>query len=224
MFGFGKKSPKNREVLEKEILENKIELRKLTEKLKLMLAKELATARKLKEQGMKSSSNYSRIGISYYMLQAAQKAYSRMDDITSSAELGQLMQGLNGLMEAINGIGKQTAKPKASGLLSNIEKMQAAQKAENNALAEMLKGLGAGTAEPVSNDLSGLVGLDVIEGLINGSAPVTSDLPADAVPITASVQTQQQPAVKAAEQTQTQENDYDEAENLRMLQQLINKL
>ena len=223
MFGFGKKSSKNREVLEKEILENKIELRKLTEKLKLMLAKEIATARKLKEQGLKSSSNYSRIGISYYLLQAAQKAYSRMDDITSSAELSQMMQGLGDLVKVINGIGAKTEKPKASGLLAGIEKMQASQKAENDALAGMLKGLGASTAASSSNDISGLVGLDIIEGLINGSAPVTSDLPADAVPITASVQTQQ-PVVKTAEQPQTQESGYDEAENLRMLQQLINKL
>lgn len=216
MFGFGKKK---QELSEQQIVDSKIELRKLMEKLKVMLVREVATARKLKEKGMKSSSNYSKIGVTYYLLQIVQKAYNRLDDLRSSAELSELMGGLSSVIGSINRIGEQTAKPKTSSLLNNLGKMQKSAKSENANLAEMLKGLSVTASEPVENDLSGLVGLDVIERLINGESADTMDIPADAVPITKTVQKTQTTA-----NVQTTEEEFDEVENLRKMQELIDQL
>lgn len=216
MFGFGKKK---QELSEQQIVDSKIELRKLMEKLKVMLVREVATARKLKEKGMKSSSNYSKIGVTYYLLQIVQKAYNRLDDLRSSAELSELMGGLSSVIGSINRIGEQTAKPKTSSLLNNLGKMQKSAKSENANLAEMLKGLSVTASEPVENDLSGLVGVDVIERLINGESADTMDIPADAVPITKTVQKTQTTA-----NVQTTEEEFDEVENLRKMQELIDQL
>ncbi len=219
MFGFGKK---NQEIPEKQILDSKIELTKLTEKLKVMLAREIGTARKLKAQGMKSSSNYSRIGIAYYLIQIVRKAYNRLDDITNGAELNELMGGISSVVAGINSIGNQTSKPNMGGLLSGLGKMQTAEKSQNTALTDILRGLGGSLTESPSNDMTGLVGLDVIERLINGDSAETTDLPADAVPIGTPVRTQTENVIKTG-QVEKKE-PYNEEDTLKMMQELIDRL
>ena len=77
------------------ILASKVRLRKIMDQSTAMLEKELKIARALKAKGMKSASNYSKIGTAFYLQKIAKQAYGRLDDISSTAELNSVMNSLS---------------------------------------------------------------------------------------------------------------------------------
>ncbi len=232
MFG---KRKNNQEEFEKQLLDNQIKLKEQESSLMKMLSREIGQARQLKEQGLKSPSNYSRIGIVFYLLQAVKKAMERLNSVRDNGELNQIMGDLGGLLGNINEIGTQTAKPKLGNLISGITKMRTAEKEENEGLAGLLKGLAGSVAQTSDIDISNLVGLGTIERLINGDLTAVSGLPADVVPIQEEVKSQKvmpqtvesmsQMAKKSANTvSEAQTERYDDDATVKLIQDMVKRL
>lgn len=182
MFGFGKKKEISADELSAQVLQKRVQLRKLMDQSQMNLQKEILTARQLKKQGMKSASNYSRIGIWNYVFQASKQAYDRLGEISSTAELNQVMSSLSGLIGEINKLGNSTKKADGGALLGNINKMSAASDREARGMASFMGRMGDTVNQQPMTTVDGMMGLGDIEALINGTVN-PMEMPSDVVPI-----------------------------------------
>ena len=165
------------------ILASKVRLRKIMDQSTAMLEKELKIARALKAKGMKSASNYSKIGTAFYLQKIAKQAYGRLDDISSTAELNSVMNSLSSALGQVNQIGAQSTKGDSRGMLQGLKKMQNAAARDEGSLAPLLDSVSAAADRQTEAQFSQFADMNTIEALINGGLDAL-DIPADAVPIT----------------------------------------
>ena len=187
---FDKKKKVSREEQEQAILKNKVRLRKIMDQSQAMLQKELLIARTLKSKGMKSASNYSKIGTAFYLQKIAKQAYDRLDDISSTAELNNVMNSLSSALGQVNRIDSQATKADTKGMLNGLKNMQKAAARDEGNLASLLDTVSATADQQREQQFAQFMDMNTIEALINGGLDAM-DIPADAVPIQ---NTQKRPA------------------------------
>ena len=185
MFGKSRKKEPTSAELESEILKTKVALRKVKAQYSTILERELRTARYLKAKGMKSASNYSKIGTAYYLLKMVDRAYARLDDIGSTNELNQTMSALGAALGQVNKLSGQLGKNDGRNIMAEAGRLEKDAVREEKQMMDMLKGFSQTDKAPKNDFTENLAGLDIIESLINGtSMEDLSQMPADAVPIT----------------------------------------
>lgn len=99
MFGKSKTNPKEQEMA---VLQSRVTLRRLEERYRVMLERELRTVRALKAKNMENASNDSKIRLNYYMLQVIRNAQERLSNITDMTEVNQSMSELNDVLQTVN--------------------------------------------------------------------------------------------------------------------------
>lgn len=240
---FGKKKKVQQQDPQVQIMNAKIAIRKLQEQTDVQLQRELTTARELKKQGLKSPSNYKRIGIYYFMNLIIRTALERVNDIQGNMGMNEIMESLTGALTAVSQIGKAGGSVNANKLMENIKKLNSGASKSNKELDTVLEGLSGALQPTGSNDNFNFAGVNMIEALINGDQNV-STIPPDAVPITPNTQSQSftsavneqttafhsnvnanAPKVDlTAEASNVQNKPFDQEENLKQINDLVNSL
>lgn len=155
--------------LDDVIFETQVELGTLKKKYKANLQKELSVARVNKRKNVKSTKNYSKIGVAYYSLLVIDGAEKRINDIASTRDLSVCMNSLASVLYTINGLGGKIEKPQTKRMINEAEKLGKGSEGEEKELAKMLgsmKDMTVGSGKE-KLDISSLVSVDVIERLIN---------------------------------------------------------
>lgn len=165
---FEKKS-NTKKSLDDVIFETQVELGTLRRKYKATLQKELSVARVNKRKNIKSTKNYSKIGVAYYSLLVIDGAEKRLNDISSTRDLSVCMNSLASVLYTINGLGGKIEKPQTKIMINEAEKLGKGSEGEEKGLAKMLgsmKNMTVGSGKE-NLDINSLVSVDVIERLIN---------------------------------------------------------
>lgn len=134
MFGKPKMTQRERE---ETILECRVTLRKLQKKYKLMLDRELMQARGLREKGLKSNSNETKIKLNYYMLRVIDQTAERLTDIQDTAQLNEAMSEFANVLASINKMSESVDRRGGKSLAAGIGKMQMQQKKEEKSLGSI---------------------------------------------------------------------------------------
>ena len=151
------------------IFELLVELSALKRRYKATLQKELTVAQVNKRKNIKSTKNYSKIGVAYYSLLVIDGAEKRINDISSTRELSVCMNSLAGVLSTINRLGNKIEKPKTRTMISEAENLGKGSEGEEKELAKMLgsmKDMSIGSSKE-KLDINSLVSVDIIERLIN---------------------------------------------------------
>lgn len=180
MFRFGK-DKKSPEDTQRQVQETQIRLRLLSGQAKTGLQRELAQARALRARGMRSPSNDTRLGIYYFLHQITQIAYTRVNDIQSSAQLKETMDGLTQVIGSVTQLGKQGDAINFQSLFQGLDRMKRGAAGEEEGLLGALGGLSGALKQPGSSNNSSMPESDLIERLIAGEE--LPEFPADAVPV-----------------------------------------
>lgn len=182
MLDFLRKSKKDTVNLTEQILNQRIALNQLKKKLGVMLESEIAVAKKLKEQGMKSPSNYMRIGLYYKMIGLVHDSYMRLDEIQSDDELNRITGDLASVMSVLNGMSSSNADMAQKGLKKQYNLLGRKSDEAHRSMGDLFKALDtAGNSENKEIKLNKNEE-SFIESLINGGG-IASDIPSDAVPL-----------------------------------------
>lgn len=235
MFGKKKNVQQDPQV---QIMNAKIAIRKLQEQTDNQLQRELNTARQLKNQGLRSPSNYKRIGIYYFMSLIIQTALERVNNIQGNMDMSEVMESLTGALTAVSQIGKTNGSVNAGKLIENVKKLNAGAGKANQELDNVLNGLAGAFQTSQTNDSFNFSGVSVIESLINGDKN-PSMIPPDAVPITqnqsfasnmntaTTFNSNVNEAMKVEqpeEPLKAQNKPFNQEENLKQINDLVNSL
>lgn len=157
--------------IDRAVLDTNVRLDNLKDRYKVMLNRQLMTARYNQKQGIPASSdNYSKIGVAYYSLSIIDTAKKRMQSISSSRELYNCMNELNATLGAVNGLNGKIGNLDTKGVVKELGRMNTGSGGASADLVKalsILSGLETGGVTDVV-PIDSLVSRDVIEGLING--------------------------------------------------------
>lgn len=182
MLDFLKKNKKDTVNLTEQILNQRIALNQLKKKLGVMLQSEITVAKKLKEQGMKSPSNYMRIGLYYKMIGLVHDSYMRLDEIQSGDELNRITGDLASVMSVLNGMSSSNADMTKKGLKKQYDLLGRKSDEARKSMGDLFKSLNT-TGSSANKEIKFNESEEsFIESLINGGG-IASDIPSDAVPL-----------------------------------------
>ena len=157
--------------IDRAVLDTNVSLDNLKDRYKVMLNRQLMTARYNQKQGIPASSdNYSKIGVAYYSLNIIDTAKKRMQSISSSRELYNCMNELNATLGAVNGLNGKIGNLDTRGVVKELGRMNTGSGGASADLVKalsILSGLETGGVQDVV-PIDSLVSREVIEGLING--------------------------------------------------------
>lgn len=168
---FEKKSSTKKSV-DDIIFEAQVELGMLKNKYKATLQKELSVARVNKRKNIKSTKNYSKIGVAYYSLLVIDGAEKRLNDISTTRDLSVCMNSLANVLSTVNELGNKIEKPQTKRMINEAEKLGKGSEGEEKELAKMLgsmKNMTVGSSKD-NLEINSLVSVDIIERLINGDS------------------------------------------------------
>lgn len=166
------KSAAKEEDMDMMIFKTKAGLIDLEKRLRIILEKELSVARYNRDNGIRKSGNYSRIGIAYYMLNLIDTAKENLDEVSSTHELYKTVNSLGAAIGSINRINGKPDGMNVNSIIKNINKMNSETVAGEKRMAKDLERFEEGTSKNKGIAIDKLVSMDLIEKLINGGCNV----------------------------------------------------
>lgn len=182
MLDFLKKNKKDTVNLTEQILNQRVALNQLKKKLGAMLQSEITVAKRLKEQGMKSPSNYMKIGLYYKMIGLVNDSYTRLDEIQSGDELNRITGDLASVMSVLNSMSSSTTDMANKGLKKQYDLLGKKSDEARKSMGDLFKSLDTAASSANKEIKFNESEESFIESLINGGG-IASDMPGDAIPL-----------------------------------------
>lgn len=166
-----KKEPKS---LTEQIMDTQVQLNALNRKYNRIIESELQMARVKQKPGVLPH-NRIKIGIAYYCLYLIDETSMRLNDITTTAELNEAMEGMQKIIQGVNRLDAKAGSVDTQKLVREFEKGTQFTEARTHNLGDTLEStfrMIEKNAKSSKNSIEKYVNNSLIEKLIRGEVEV----------------------------------------------------